>query len=148
MEHIKQYPKKKKECGHLRCGATCRLGKKPKKVYFLKRTPIKKKPYKLKRTRVKRVSDKRKEQNKIYSERREIFLKAHQNCECGRPECIDEITKQVRKSEDVHHKKGRGKYFLDESTWLAVARVCHQWIETHPLESKELGLSGSRLNKS
>lgn len=139
---------KKKQCGHLRCGATCRFGDKVKKHYFLKRSPIKKKPQGLKRTRVKSISDKRRKQNKIYSERRVIFLNDNPKCQCGRPECIDEVTKQVRNAEDVHHKKGRGKYFLDESTWLPVARVCHTWIETHPVEAKELGLSESRLKKS
>jgi hypothetical protein len=46
----------------------------------------------------------------------------------------------------VHHKKGRGKYFLDVSTWLSACFNCHQWIETHPEEAKELGLSESRLS--
>jgi predicted HNH restriction endonuclease len=46
---------------------------------------------------------------------------------------------------DVHHKKGRGKYHLDTSTWLPVCRNCHEWIETHPEDAKELGYSETRI---
>lgn len=48
-------------------------------------------------------------------------------------------------SVDVHHKRGRGKYLLDESTWLPVCRGCHNKIETHPNWAKENGYSESRL---
>jgi hypothetical protein len=47
-------------------------------------------------------------------------------------------------STDVHHKKGRGKYHLDVTTWLSTCRQCHMWIEEHPKEAIELGLSIKR----
>lgn len=75
----------------------------------------------------------------MYLSLREVFLKEHRKCECGRPDCN-------RKSVEIHHSKGRGKYFLDVATWKAVARVCHTWIELHPEESKALGSSVSRLH--
>ncbi len=43
-------------------------------------------------------------------------------------------------STDVHHVKGRGKFYLDESTWMAVSRESHRWIHNHPKEARELGL--------
>lgn len=45
---------------------------------------------------------------------------------------------------DIHHTKGRGKYYLDVLTWLAVCRTCHMWIENNPKDAKELGFSSSR----
>lgn len=111
----------KKQCGHLRCGATCRFGKK-----VVKRKPIRK------------VSKKREDQNAEYFRLREKFLKEHPKCECGRDGCR-------RKATEVHHTRGRGRYFLVVSTWLAVARVCHRWITDNEKAAKERGLSASRL---
>lgn len=41
-----------------------------------------------------------------------------------------------------------GDNYLKMGTWLSVCRSCHAWIETNPLEAKELGFSESRLNES
>jgi hypothetical protein len=42
---------------------------------------------------------------------------------------------------DIHHSKGRtGKNYLDESTWIAVCRPCHQWIEENRREAERMGL--------
>lgn len=40
---------------------------------------------------------------------------------------------------DIHHKKGRGKYLNDTSTWMAVSREGHNWIHNHPKEAYEKG---------
>ncbi len=62
-------------------------------------------------------------------------------CQCGRNRCR-------RKTTDVHHKKGReGEMLLVMEFWLAVARVCHTWINEHPEEAEVLGLTISRLKK-
>lgn len=37
-----------------------------------------------------------------------------------------------QRSTECHHKKGRGKYLLDESTWLAVSRAAHIKIHSEP----------------
>lgn len=51
----------------------------------------------------------------------------------------------TQKATDVHHKAGRtGDNYLDESTWLAACRSCHMWIETHPKEAREMGLSTTK----
>jgi hypothetical protein len=46
---------------------------------------------------------------------------------------------------EVHHKRGRGKYLLDTSTWVPLCHFCHAYLETHPEEAKLLGFSASRL---
>lgn len=76
---------------------------------------------------------------KIYSVLRKDFLKDNPICQCGRNGC-------KRKATDVHHRKGRGIYLNVVEFWLAVARVCHTWINEHPKEAMELGLTISRLN--
>lgn len=127
---------KNKQCGHLRCGEFCRLGKKPKKIYRLKRSaPLKKKFY-----RIPKVSEKRKAEKKEYDVLREAFLKEHPICECGRIEC------KRGPSTDVHHSKGRaGSLYLDTMFWKALSRACHRWVELNPIEAKKLGLSVNRI---
>jgi hypothetical protein len=44
--------------------------------------------------------------------------------------------------------KGRsGELLMDSRFFVAVCRNCHEWIENHPVEAKELGYSISRLAK-
>ena len=52
------------------------------------------------------------------------------------------------KATDVHHMKGRGKYHLDTTTWLAVCRNCHMWIEENTVDAIELGFSLPRTHES
>jgi hypothetical protein len=73
-----------------------------------------------------------------YSTLRKDFLEAH-------PLCMAKLEECTRIATDIHHKQGRGKFFLVIKTWLGVCRNCHHWIENHPKEAKELGLSDSRL---
>lgn len=87
---------------------------------------------------VKKVSDKRKELNHVYNDLAKQF-------KLDNPTCAVRINGCTGSSEDVHHRKGRNKYLLDVSTWIAVCRNCHIYIENHPEESKEKGWSESRL---
>lgn len=73
-----------------------------------------------------------------YAKKRTAFLALHQICQARLVGCTQIAT-------DVHHKAGRGENHNVISTWLAVCRSCHQWIELHPEEAKELGFSASRL---
>jgi len=91
-------------------------------------------------TKIAPVSKKKKEELSVYSKLREAFLVAKPHCEAKLVGCTGIST-------DVHHKKGRGEYMLKVGTWLAACRSCHTYIELHPEEAKELGLSESRLNK-
>lgn len=86
------------------------------------------------------VSKKRKKERSTYSVIREAFLVVKPHCEAKLVGC-------TLKSTDIHHKAGRvGENYLKITTWLAVCRSCHKWIEENPNEAKELNLSENRLN--
>lgn len=40
---------------------------------------------------------------------------------------------------DTHHRKGRGKYLLDITTWMPVCRQCHQRIDANRAWAYEHG---------
>ncbi len=97
-------------------------GEKPKKV----RKPLP------------RVTPKRAKQNREYSVRRKAFLGVNRIC-CAGP--MLGWNNCSMRSDDVHHRAGRlGGNFLNESTWIAVCRSCHDYIHTHPKEARSLGL--------
>lgn len=86
------------------------------------------------------VSTKRRGEMDKYSLLRDAFITAKPRCEAKLIGCTGTST-------DVHHKAGRvGENYLKMGTWLSVCRSCHGWIETNPVEARELGLSESRLN--
>lgn len=90
---------------------------------------------KKKRARINQISEKRKEQFKIYSVRRKLFLEANPICP---------ITGE--KTVDIHHMRGRtGTLYLDENYWLAVSRDGHEKIENNPEWAKENGYSLNRI---
>lgn len=46
----------------------------------------------------------------------------------------------IRCTDDVHHKMGcEGDLLLDERYWMPVCRWCHDWIEDHGREARDLG---------
>lgn len=99
----------------------------------------------LRRTPIKRVSARRQREGRIYRERRLVFLAEHPRCQAYG--IIQMYLKNwmpdyevVPAATDIHHVKRRGKYYLDESTWLAVSRESHDWIHSHPREARQLGL--------
>lgn len=83
-------------------------------------------------------SSKRINLDKEYSQLRKIYLTKNNLCQAALPTCTHDAT-------DVHHKKGRGKHYLEVKTWMAVCRTCHQWIETHPIEATDLGFRDSKI---
>ena len=86
-------------------------------------------------------SPKRAKQEREYSKERKIFLLANPNCKAKLPnQCTISAT-------DVHHTKGReGWLLLAVAFWIPVCRGCHTWIEEHPEQAKQLGLSLNRLS--
>jgi hypothetical protein len=87
---------------------------------------------------IKKVSAKLSKANSEYSKIRKVYLTQH-------PVCHAKIYKCSLHATDVHHKKGRGKYHLDTTTWLPVCRNCHTWITDNHNDSIELGFSISRI---
>ena len=73
-----------------------------------------------------------------YSKLRYKFMEENPMCEAALHCCNGGAT-------DVHHKKGRGQYYLIVNTWLSVCRPCHNYIEEHPEEAIELGYSEKRI---
>ncbi len=84
----------------------------------------------MKRSRLSRVSFKRMIEMREYSKKRKSFLSDRPICEkCNR-----------RPSKDVHHKHGRlaGNY-LNELTWAALCRTCHDEIHNAPGQARRTG---------
>lgn len=92
-----------------------------------------------KRKAVPRVSPKLRAQNAEYSVRVAAWKRKPENkfCKAMQKGCLVHAT-------DNHHKRGRGKYLLDETTWLPVCRNCHNWITEHSTEAITLGFSEKR----
>ncbi len=86
-------------------------------------------------------SSKRVKLDSEYSKLRMAFLYANPMCQAHLPNCGTQAT-------DVHHSKGRGKYYLAINTWVALCRSCHSWLELHPTEAKALGFSYNRLTNN
>jgi hypothetical protein len=78
------------------------------------------------------VSEKRKVEGKEYITLRQVFLSNRPVCEFNLPGCTKVAT-------DVHHRARRGKNYLNVKTWMSGCRHCHQYAETHPIESREKG---------
>lgn len=104
------------------CHPESKVKQKPKKQYTIPK-----------------VSGKKAKLDRAYSVMRKTYLDLHSVCMAHLPMC-------TLKSSDIHHMRGRGQYHLDTTTWIAVCRQCHSWIEEHPIQAKELGLSESRLS--
>lgn len=78
------------------------------------------------RPKVRPVKEKRIQENITYAELRRLFLVEHPRClvptgpgkTCG------------KRSTECHHRKGRGKFYLDVSTFFPCCSACHQAIHT------------------
>tara|TARA_R110002012_G_scaffold316651_1_gene531854 strand:- start:254 stop:523 length:270 start_codon:yes stop_codon:yes gene_type:complete len=86
---------------------------------------------------IRKASKKMAKANNMYTKLRIEYLSNNGICHAKIHRCTLHAT-------DIHHKKGRGEYHLDTSTWLPVCRNCHMWIEENPSDAYELGFSQSR----
>lgn len=124
------------ECKHPCCsGEKCRKKvDKPKKIYVLKKTPLKKKPYK-----IKKVADKRMSQLQEYSAQRKEFLKRN-------PICKVNIVGCTKKASEVHHMKGKENEKLNEiDYWMPICRNCHTYITINSAWAIDMGFSVRRI---
>lgn len=92
---------------------------------------------------LKPVSDKRKPLDQLYSKLRVEFLSLPENftCRAKLPGCMRTTGQDLT----IHHTKGRGKFYLDTTTWIPLCLTCHRWVEEHPTQAKELELSQTRI---
>lgn len=84
-------------------------------------------------------SDKMKERLKEYNARVKVWKVENPQCKA---KCNEYCTKDT---DDCQHLRGRGKYLMDESTWMPVCRSCHTYIGDHSKEAYEKGWALSRL---
>lgn len=91
-----------------------------------------------KRKPIAAYSDKRKQVNRLYDARAGKFRKDHPDCAINSPNC-------TKRTQGVHHKRGRGKYLLDESTWLPACNPCNHYVEVHHQWAIDNGYKESRL---
>ena len=86
-------------------------------------------------------SSKRAKQNAVYSVARNQYLNDHPMCQMHIPGIC------TNKATEIHHTAGRiEELLLDTRYWKGGCHNCHSWVELHPEEAKELGLSIDRLN--
>lgn len=97
-------------------------------VPLVNKPKVKKKNKAIRKTSKKMAALKRE-----YMKLRAEYLLFHPYCEYF--SCF----KEIRPSTEIHHKKGRGKYLLDTSTWMAVCRTAHDEIHFNPEESYKRG---------
>lgn len=83
-------------------------------------------------------SKKRQKVNREYSKLAKAFKEAHPICMVQSKSCSGVAT-------EIHHKKGRGEFLCDVSTFVAVCRNCHNMVELNPIWAKQAGFSQSRL---
>lgn len=91
--------------------------------------------------RISKKSSKQEKRDELYYILNKEYLRAHPMCEAH----LIDLAGCTTYATEIHHKKGRGEYYLDSTTFLAVCRCCHSWIEKNPIQAKELNLSLERL---
>ena len=90
-------------------------------------------------------SKKRSREDTIYAQRRVWFLGMPENSRCPVAEAglIPDLNGQIlphwRAATTIHHAWKRGKYYLDESTWIGASFEGHVWIENHKEEARKRG---------
>ncbi len=98
---------------------------------------------------IRKVSKKRGPLNSQYMRLRDLFLKANPHCQHYMAENYGTldwtriepafILGDIPDSTEIHHKKGRGKYLLDTTTWMAVSNEGHKAIHADPKTSYAKG---------
>lgn len=90
-------------------------------------------------------SHKRKKLDKVYEQQRKWFLARPENSLCPVaakgliPDLHGNKVPHHRAALTVHHAWKRGRYYLDETTWLSASWDGHCWIEMNKAEARRLG---------
>lgn len=98
---------------------------------MIRRTPLKRSQKPLKRTSLRKVSNRHAKELRFYRIVRDGYMAQHPNCEM--PGCEAEAN-------DLHHKAGRGPNLSNTKTFMAVCRPHHEWIHSHALAARTLGV--------
>jgi len=117
----------------------------------VKRTPLKRKKGLKRGGRLPRFSPLGKLKHDIYNAQREVFLlqPEHRFCEVrvwvatGLPAPRHDRSMLTRpcgkRSTQVHHTRGRGRWHLDMKYWMGVEQAHHRWITDNGKQAEELG---------
>ena len=124
-------------CGELKTIWKNHLGQKYCKDCWYKESPAN---FPKQKSPLKGKSEKQSVLDTLYSKLRKEYLTKKPYCYAKLQGCSSIAT-------DIHHTKGRGAYYLQADTWIGLCRSCHQWIELHPKEAKDMGFSDTRLNE-
>lgn len=84
---------------------------------------------------IKQKSDRLAAEDREYKKLRIVFLKENPKC----------AVYPWLPATEVHHKRGRGIYFLDVTTFLPVSNRAHRKITDNPKWAEEKGYSEPRL---
>jgi hypothetical protein len=100
-----------------------------------------------------RVTKRRAKANREYTVRRKRYLILHPYCEAierirghlletaSAKEYQAAPKSSLQLSTEIHHMwKPKSKYLNDESTWIAVCRWSHEYIEKNKTTARQLGL--------
>jgi hypothetical protein len=85
--------------------------------------------------KIPQVSSKRKKKDQEYLKLRERYLNEN-------PLCMVNVNGCANSATDIHHTfagSNRDAFYLVQSTWLAVCRVCHKHIHENPAEARIMG---------
>jgi hypothetical protein len=85
----------------------------------------------MKKTPLRRVSKKQQARLRIYYKLKDDYLSQNPVCEI--------CNKRGSGSTDVHHKEKRGPKLNDVSTWAALCRQCHSYVEDNKSWAREEG---------
>lgn len=97
----------------------------------------KRKPLPVSKTKIAKTSKKLKQNLELYRIVKNKFLKDNP---------IGQFPNCTSREVTLHHAKGRiGKLLYDPTYFRSLCVEHHRWVEEHPVEAKEMGLSVSRL---
>ena len=92
---------------------------------------------------IRSVSKRQARLNAIYALKAEAFKLANPFCAC----CLLRGIVPPHSTDDVHHRRGRGRYLLDERFYSPVCRECHQLLDQNRAWAYSVGMLESRLQK-
>lgn len=87
-----------------------------------------------------------------YTKLRRIWIQRPENQRCA--VCVRKFytgkikQHEIKPTEQVHHSRGRGKFYLAMETWVPVCFEHHDWITRNPKEATAEGWNKSRLAKT
>jgi len=88
----------------------------------MRRTALRRSTKRMRRTPLRKVSNKRLTGLALYYVLRATFLS--NNPQCAMCQKWDDL--------DLHHRRGRGKYLNDVSTFVPLCRKCHNKVHSRP----------------